>query len=105
MLQGYEDACPGAASRILEMAEREAVHRRDLETKALDAQIDGMKRQFHEARIGQLCAWSISICFLGIGSYVAIHGQPWVGGLFGTMGISGIVANFIHGRQDQDTPP
>jgi hypothetical protein len=76
-----------------------------LENRTADAQIDGMKREFEEARVGQICAWSISIAFLIAGSFVAIRGQPWVGALFGGMGVSGIVANFIQGKKRQDAPP
>jgi uncharacterized membrane protein len=70
------------------MAEQESRHRQGLECRAADAQIDGMGREFKEARVGQLCAWSISIAFLIAGSFVAVKGQPWVGALFGGMGVS-----------------
>jgi len=86
------------------MAEAESRHRQGLENRTTDAQINGMKREFQEARVGQLCAWSISIAFLVAGSFVAIRGQPWVGALFGGMGVSGIVANFIQGKKRQDAP-
>lgn len=35
MLKEYDDAVPGAASRILDLAERQADHRMDLEKKVL----------------------------------------------------------------------
>jgi hypothetical protein len=71
-----------------------------------------MRRQFSEARYGQFFAFLISAMFLIIGSYVAVSGQSWVGALLGTMGISGIAANFLRGRRASDevekspiTPP
>ena len=114
ILQGYEAACPGAANRIIELAEAQSAHRRMMEEKALDAQITGMGEQFHEARRGQIFAFCISALFLVCGSGVVLFGHPWPGAIFGTMGISGIVTTFIRGRSskaetqqttDQPQPP
>ena len=38
------------------MAEAESRHRQGLENRTTDAQINGMNREFDEARAGQLCA-------------------------------------------------
>jgi uncharacterized membrane protein len=80
------------------MAETQGNHRRAMEVRMAEASIKEMRRSFTEARMGQVCALLISLAFLIVGAYVSIHGQPWVGGILGTMGLSGIVANFIHGR-------
>jgi uncharacterized membrane protein len=98
ILQGYEAACPGAAERILRMAEDQGEHRRRLEDRTLEAGIEGMRRSFYEARIGQLCAFLISAFFLGCGTYAVIQGKEIAGGIFGTFGLSSIVASFILGR-------
>lgn len=60
-----------------------------------------MRRQFTEARIGQIFAFVLSLAFLFTGAYTAIRGQSWVGGVLGAMGIATIVGMFIRGR----TPP
>jgi uncharacterized membrane protein len=98
ILAGYEEACPGAALRIIQMAEDEGRSRRALEAKAVDAQVEGMRRQFWEARLGQIFAFSIAALFLGCGTYIATLGQPWAGALFGGIGLGGIVTTFIAGR-------
>jgi uncharacterized membrane protein len=98
LLKGYEEACLGAAERVIAMAEVQGNHRRAMEVRMAEASVEEMRRAFTEARVGQLCALAISLAFLVVGAYVSIHGQPWVGGILGTMGLSGIVANFIHGR-------
>jgi uncharacterized membrane protein len=111
ILQGYEAACPGAAHRIIEMAEAQSAHRRDMERMALQAQCQGMNLQFFEARLGQCFAFGISALFLICGTITVVHGDPIPGSIFGTMGISGIVATFIHGRsakpeaEPQKIPP
>lgn len=104
ILKGYEESCPGAAERIIHMAEAQGDHRRAIEVKMTDAAVEEMRRGFGEARVGQICALLISLAFLFVGAYVSIHGQPFVGGVLGTMGLSGIVANFIRGREKSSPP-
>jgi uncharacterized membrane protein len=69
-----------------------------MEEKELDAQVEGMRMQFHEARRGQVFAFCVSALFLICGAVVVVFGYPWPGALFGTMGISGIVTTFVTGR-------
>lgn len=98
ILRGYEDICPGAADRLIKMVEDQGEHRRSLENLAFDTQREGMCREFAEARLGQTYAFVISALFLGCGTFAALHGQPWVGTIFGAFGIGGIVTTFIQGR-------
>jgi uncharacterized membrane protein len=56
LLRAYENLCAGSADRIISMAEAESRHRQGLENRTTDAQINGMNREFDEARAGQLCA-------------------------------------------------
>ena len=98
LLQGYEAACPGAAERIIKMAEDQGEHRRNLEKQMLEMQGEDMRREFAEARVGQVFAFAISALFLGCGTYTAVHGQAVVGTIFGAFGIGGIVTTFIKGR-------
>jgi uncharacterized membrane protein len=101
ILAGYEAVCPGAALRIIEMAEEQGTHRRAVENKAVDAQVEGMRRQFREARLGQIFAFLIAVFFLGCGTYIATAGgEPWAGALFGGIGLGGIVTTFIVGRTE-----
>lgn len=85
------------------MVEAQGNHRRAVELKMADAAVEDMRRGYGEARMGQVCALIISLAFLVTGAYVAIHGQPWVGGVLGSMGLGGIVANFIKGRTEQNS--
>lgn len=39
MLQGYEQACPGAASRIIKMAESQSQHRQKIEDEVISSNI------------------------------------------------------------------
>jgi len=65
--------------------------------------VEEMRRNFMQARIGQICAFVVSLGFLSTGAYVSVSGQPWVGALLGAMGIGGIVASFIDGPTEKKT--
>jgi uncharacterized membrane protein len=69
-----------------------------MEETALNAQIESMRRGYREARLGQIFAFALSALFLLGGTYAAVHGQPWAGSIFGSIGIVGIVSAFIWGR-------
>jgi uncharacterized membrane protein len=83
---------------MIVMFENEANHRRQLEDRMVDANLEVMRSQFSEAKRGQVFAFIISLAFLVVGAYTAVKGQPWVGGILGTMGLSSIVGAFIAGR-------
>lgn len=104
ILRQYNEICPGCAERRVSAFEAEGNHRRALELKAVDANIEGMRRQFTEARIGQIFAFILSLAFLFTGAYTAIRGQSWVGGVLGSMGIATIVGMFIRGRTRKREP-
>ena len=104
ILHGYEAVCPGAAHRIIEIAESQSAHRRQMEVKELEAQIESMRLQFHEARRGQVFAFCVSALFTVCGALVVIYGHPWPGTIFGSMGIGGIVTTFIRGRAGKSEP-
>lgn len=98
ILEGYDRVCPGAAQRILDWVEQEGSHRRSLEETAVNAQVESMRREFREARVGQFCATVITLAFVVAGAYMVTTGQPVAGTIFGGVGLSGIVTAFIYGR-------
>ena len=98
LLEAYEKICPGAALKILEAARIEGEHRREMESKVVNANVEGMRKQFGEARLGQVFAFVIAIFFVLVGAYVILRGQPWPGTILGGAGLGGIVTAFIVGR-------
>lgn len=101
VLSGYEQLLPGSADRILSMAEKETEHRQKMETKALDAEIEGSKSEAKDTKRGQICGLIIGITALVSGSYTAISGFPWAGSFIGAGGVAGLVSAFIAGRKGQ----
>ena len=104
ILEQYEKICPGASTRIMDAAHAESVHRQTLESTALGANVEAMRRQYAEARLGQVFALIIALVFVLVGGYVSIHGQPWSGTILGSVGLGGIVTAFIVGREKANPP-
>jgi uncharacterized membrane protein len=97
-LQKYDDITPGLANRIVQMAEAEAIHRREIETKIVDANCADMTAYHAEVFRGQICGLIIAVTALVSGAYVAVQGYQWGGALLGTGGIGSIVLTFVLGR-------
>lgn len=79
ILKKYNEAAPGLAERIVAMAEKEADHRRELDRKALEADIAEQNKMFSEARLGQICGLIIGLAAISAGAYTAINGAQWPG--------------------------
>lgn len=77
----YEEILPGAADRILGMAERQATHRQKLETSAIKSNIENSRR-------GQCFAFIISMTALVTGFVLILCDKN-------ALGISIIIADLI----------
>ena len=97
-LRQYQEVDPGLVGRIVTMAEAEMRERHEAERRYLEAEVEQMRRDFHEARIGQLCALTIGLTAFVAGAYTAVHGAEIAGGLIGVGGVGSIIAAFIYGR-------
>jgi len=87
---------------MFEMARIEGEHRRSMESQSLQANIEAMRRQFSEARLGQVFAFIIALTFMIGGAYVIIRGYAWPGTVLSGVGLGGIVTSFILGRGKRD---
>ena len=91
-LAQYEQACKGAADRIIQMAERQSAHRQELEKIVVT---NGAKN----ATRGLLAAWSIGILGILSGAWLLSLGKSIEG--FGTiiLNIGTLVGIFIYGKR------
>lgn len=103
-LEKYNVVVPGAAERIIAMAERQAGHRQSLEKTAITSEIN-------QARLGTFCALIIGLFGLGIAGYTINSGHDAAGAAIGTTALASIVSSFIYGsskrrseRQEQSLP-
>lgn len=97
-LAEYDKICPGLGDRLVKMAEDEAAHRRSIETKLTDAQVEDLRAGRREARRGQICALITVLAVVGGSVYIAAQGHEIAAGLLGIGGLGGVVATFIYGR-------
>lgn len=100
ILRGYEDACPGAADRIIAMAERQGEHRRSMESTAMEIAHEEMRREFQEARNGQICGVIVTLAFIIAGVLVLLKGHTVEGLLLSAVvgGIPALVSIFLRIR-------
>ena len=94
ILHGYDAIVPGAAERILTMAEDDAKHQRVIEMAALDA-------AKAEVRLGQWLGFIIGIAALGTSLTAIFLGAEVVAGIIGGTTVVGLVSAFIFGRIKQ----
>lgn len=80
------------------MAEGEARHRRELESRIVDAQIRDIKIRLDETRRGQLFAFVIVITAIIGATIAAYSGHEVSAGILGGVPITGVVTTFILGR-------
>jgi len=91
VLEGYERLVPGAAERILVMAESDAKHQQEIEFAALRAMEAEVKR-------GQFFGFVIGLTALGASMLALAMGSPAVAGVIGGTTVIGLVSVFIVGR-------
>jgi len=89
----YEQVLAGAANRILSMAEKQAEHRQTNEDKLV-------KHSIQKSGRGQLFAFIIALCSLGVVFYSILKGQPLVAIVPAIIALSGLVAVFAGKKQN-----
>lgn len=86
---------PGAAERIISMAESDMKHQQELDREALRAAECQMKR-------GQTFAfWLAMVAFLCCMAALYM-GSQWVAGIIAGTTIVGLIAAFVVGRKDDE---
>lgn len=92
VLKGYEEILPGAADRIITMAEKQAGHRHRLESLVL---------RFDEVKsvLGLILAFLIVTAAFVVGGYTALNGKPLFGGVISLAGLAAVVGPFIYQRR------
>lgn len=100
ILDGYERILPGAAERIMKLAEDEARHRRSVEILTRKAEIRLAKGEHYQIYLAQLLAFIITIAFV-IGSvFLLYNGKALTGSLLASGALAAVVAAFLaKGRQ------
>jgi uncharacterized membrane protein len=88
----YEAVLPGLANRIVAMAEKQAKHRRRLET------VDVLSEHVH-VTIGQASALIVAIFFGWVAWDLGQNGQELLAAFLGAVDLTALVGLFIFGRR------
>jgi uncharacterized membrane protein len=89
-LKEYEAAVPGAAARLLRMADEEQRHIHELDDQ-----------QLGRARRGQVFALTISLAFLGVSGFLISGGHDVAGTVIGSVDLVALATVFIVGQRSQ----
>lgn len=101
---GYEKVLPGAAERILRMAEKEQDHRLQQEQKILDAQIQDAKESRDIEKIGARHAIVFALTVVVIAAVLFYTDHTWGGGILGaSSGLAGVVSALLRGRRNDNS--
>jgi uncharacterized membrane protein len=95
VLKQYDDVVPGAAERIMRMAEQQAMHRQDLEASVI--RTDNLK-----SLLGMVFGFIIALVGFGGGLYAAFSGQPFWGGAVSIGTLASVVIAFIYGTRARE---
>jgi len=87
-LRQFEEIHPGLADRIMTMAENQATHRQRKEMVE-------SKDDHGRIVLGQVLGFALLLGAIGAGTFLALNGQPVVGGIFGSTGIASAVLAYI----------
>lgn len=94
ILEGYEEIIPGAADRILTMAENQASHRQEIEKTAISSNVK-------DSRLGVVFAFIIGMTGTLGGIYAITQGAVAAGTFITGASLASIVTSFIYGTRSE----
>ena len=103
-LARYDEILPGAANRIVTMAERQMTHRHMMESKVIPHEIS-------LARWGVVSAVAVALGGFALAAYMAYLGESGWGAAVATGDLFGMVSVFVYGtrsrraEREQKAPP
>jgi uncharacterized membrane protein len=96
LLEKYEAILPGAAERMMKMAENQSQHRHQIETKVIEGDI-------RNSRWGLRFAFVLCCAFLAAGFILVREGHDLGGSIMSGTGLVSIVGTFIYGSRSKAT--
>jgi len=91
ILARYDEIVPGAAERILVMAENQAKHRQEIEKLVVQSKVNDSKRGLNYGFI-------ISLAFLFVAAFLGYMGREIVASVLGAIDIVALASTFIYGN-------
>ena len=94
VLEYYNKIIPNGADRITAMAERQAMHRQELEKKAIQSEIT-------DSRIGLWLGFIVALAGIGAGTACILNGYQIAGSILGGAPVTGLVGVFVYGSRQR----
>jgi uncharacterized membrane protein len=94
ILAHYNVIVPGAAERILVMAEKQSQHRQSLEAKVITSDIT-------KSKMGLWFAFVLGLISLGGGVFLIHSGKTVAGSIFSGVYLVGVISVFVYGSQQR----
>ena len=112
IMERYDALVPGSAERLFLLAEAESAHRREIEAKVSDANIEAQQRQlsiaeyqgratFRSDLVGQSAGLIVSLVCVSGAVFLATSGQPGVAVALAAIPTAAVIQAFFAKR----TPP
>jgi len=92
ILRKFDEVVPGAAERIIKMAEDQSIHRKELEKKVIDSDIA-------RSKWGQILGFVIAIAGLAVSAIIVVYGNAIAGGIIGVGTLASLVGVFMYGSK------
>lgn len=98
VLAEYGKIDPSLPNRIMEMAEKQSVHRQSMEQKVIEAEILDQQDARKERSHGQRYAFVLTILIVTIAFFLAMYGHDTVASILGGGTLVALATIFITGR-------
>ena len=109
MLAGFENLVPGTAKMLIDLAESESTHRRNLELIATQANIDTQKKQleiannqikvnFKSDTLGHSSGVIVSLACIAGSVWLALNSHDWVAAALAAIPTAAVVKAFFSHR-------
>ena len=93
-LDEYDKIVPGAAERIISMAEEQAKHRQGLEKVVIESDIK-------DSKTGLYFGFIIGLVAIISGTICIVYGHSIAGGVLGGSAVPGLAAVFVYGSRQR----
>ena len=103
ILAEYDRQVPGAADRIIYMAEKEQQHRHEQESRVNEANINALGNENKKILRGQLMAYSIAVVGILATPILIYSGKTVEGSLFGGAVFTVLTTAFLYNKNDKKT--
>jgi uncharacterized membrane protein len=97
VLEHYERILPGAADRIISMAEQQSKHRQEQESKII-------RYSGRDSLLGLIFGLIIGLTAIIGGVICILHGYAISGVILGGSGLAGLVGVFVYGSREKKEP-